>query len=190
MHMKASSQLAVWTALASLTVLGCSHSRLRPPAIAAAPASPAATSDQAEAPLPAAEPDLLAVPPDQLGSSSFDAAREGEGPLADILFDFDQATLTESARATLAEHATWLRAHRFGQLIIEGHCDERGTDDYNLVLGSRRAEAAGDYLSRLGVEATLIKTVSLGKERPLDPAHTENAWARNRRAHFVVKGPS
>jgi peptidoglycan-associated lipoprotein len=79
----------------------------------------------------------------------------------------------------LKKYSTW-------QITIEGHCDERGTAEYNLALGERRAVAARNYLVSLGLTADRIKTVSYGKEFPFDPAHTESAWAKNRRAHFVV----
>lgn len=107
-------------------------------------------------------------------------------PLADIHFDFDQSALTEEARAILGKHATWLQGHPGVRVAVEGHCDERGTVEYNLALGDQRAKAARDYLANLGVPAERLAAVSFGKERPLDPGHSEEAWARNRRAHFAV----
>lgn len=114
-----------------------------------------------------------------------DASGEG-GPLADVSFDYDAATLDDRARALLEKHALWLQTHRDVRVTVEGHCDERGTVEYNLALGDQRARAASDYLVSLGVAAERLKTVSFGKERPLDTGHDESAWARNRRAHFVV----
>ncbi len=114
-----------------------------------------------------------------------DASGEG-GPLADIHFDFDRASLTDEGRATLEKHALWLQNHRETKVTVEGHCDERGTVEYNLALGEKRAQAARDYLVSLGVSAARLRTVSYGKERALDPASSEAAWARNRRAHFAV----
>jgi peptidoglycan-associated lipoprotein len=108
------------------------------------------------------------------------------GPLADIHFEFDQATLTEEAKGILEKHAVWLQGHRDARVTIEGHCDERGTVEYNLALGERRAIAARDYLVSLGVAAARLHTSSFGKEKPLDPASNEQAWAKNRRAHFAV----
>jgi peptidoglycan-associated lipoprotein len=113
-----------------------------------------------------------------------DASGEG-GPLADIYFEYDQSNITDAARATLAQHATWLKAHHVA-VAVEGHCDERGTVDYNLALGDRRAQAVRDYLVSLGVAKERLSAISLGKERPVDPGHTEAAWAKNRRAHFRV----
>lgn len=108
------------------------------------------------------------------------------GPLADIHFDYDRADLTDEARSVLERHALWLQSHRAARVTIEGHCDERGTIEYNLALGEQRARAAMEYLLGLGVAADRLRTVSYGKERPLDPSASEAAWARNRRAHFVV----
>lgn len=109
-------------------------------------------------------------------------------PLADIPFEFDSAVLLDPARATLDHHAEWLSRHPTVTLLIEGHCDERGTVEYNLALGERRAAAASAYLASLGVPASRLKTISYGKEFPLDPGHSEDAWSRNRRAHFQITG--
>ena len=83
--------------------------------------------------------------------------------------------------------ADYLKAHPNAQMLIEGHCDERGTAEYNMALGERRATAVMTYLVSLGVPKGTLSTVSFGKERPLDPGHNEEAWAKNRRAHFVLK---
>jgi peptidoglycan-associated lipoprotein len=133
-------------------------------------------------------PDVRALRDEGAAGQDFavsDPSGEG-GPLADIHFEYDRATLTEEARATIEKHALWLQSHREAKLTIEGHCDERGTTDYNLALGEQRARAAMEYLTSLGVTASRVRTVSYGKERPLDRAGTEAAHARNRRAHFAV----
>ena len=109
-----------------------------------------------------------------------------QSPLDDIQFDFDSAALTDQARAILGRHAEWLGGYSDVTLLIEGHCDERGTVEYNLALGERRANAAYSYLMSLGIVATRLKTISYGKEFPFDPNHTEEAWGRNRRAHFEL----
>ena len=106
--------------------------------------------------------------------------------LADIHFDFDKYTLKDEARASLQKAAEWLAKNKDVKIVIEGNCDERGTAEYNLALGQRRAEAAAKYLIDMGIDAKRIKTVSYGLERPLDPRHNEEAWAKNRRTHFVV----
>jgi peptidoglycan-associated lipoprotein len=117
--------------------------------------------------------------------STMDATTEG-GPLDDIYFDFDQYDLTDAAKATLAQHAQWLQARPGVKVMVEGHCDERGTVDYNLALGDKRARATRDHLVSLGVGEGRVSAISLGKERPKDPGHDEQAWAKNRRAHFAL----
>ena len=114
-------------------------------------------------------------------------AYTGEGgPLADVRFELDSAALTDEARATLEKHALWLQGRRDVRVTVEGHCDERGTVEYNLALGEQRARAVRDYLASLGVAGARLRVVSYGKERPVDPWTGEAAWARNRRAHFAV----
>lgn len=104
----------------------------------------------------------------------------------DIRFDFDKYDLRPEAREILREHADWLLKHTEFEVIIEGHCDERGSGEYNLALGERRAQAARDYLVTLGVDNGRLTTISYGEELPLDPSHNEEAWTKNRRDHFVV----
>jgi len=105
----------------------------------------------------------------------------------DVHFDFDSAVLTTEAQGVLNEKRQWLLSNSEGQVIIEGHCDERGTNAYNLALGDRRAQSAKNFLVKSGISDFRLSTVSYGEERPVDPGHTEAAWARNRRAHFVLK---
>jgi peptidoglycan-associated lipoprotein len=123
--------------------------------------------------------------PDNIMGRSIDEIN-ADSPLADIRFDFDSAMLSESSRGTLEGHADWLRGYPTVTILIEGHCDERGTVEYNLALGERRAAAAMEYLVSLGIPMNRLKTISYGKEFPLDSGHTEDAWARNRRAHFQI----
>ncbi len=106
----------------------------------------------------------------------------------DIHFDFDRFNLKPEARKILAEKASFLKAHPGLKVRIEGNCDERGTREYNLALGERRAKAAMDYLVFLGINPERISTISYGEERPLDPRHCEEAWSKNRRDHFVIIG--
>ena len=110
----------------------------------------------------------------------------GEGPLKDIHFAFDSYKLDAEAKSTLAANADWLKANTGKKVQVEGHCDERGTAEYNMVLGAHRAKAGADYLKTLGITSSDISTVSYGEELPLDPAHNEAAWAKNRRDHFKV----
>lgn len=104
-----------------------------------------------------------------------------------IYFDFDKATLTPASRELLKTNGEWLRINPDIEIIIEGHCDERGTNEYNLALGDRRAESVKMFLLDLGVDNSRLKTISYGEERPSESDHTETAWAKNRRAHFLIE---
>ena len=104
----------------------------------------------------------------------------------DIYFDFDESSLTNEAREILAKKASWLQGRTNLKIKIEGHCDERGSNEYNMALGERRADSAMKYLVTAGVEASMISTISYGEEKPLYPGHNEKAWAKNRRAHFKI----
>jgi peptidoglycan-associated lipoprotein len=107
--------------------------------------------------------------------------------LNDVYFDFDKSALSAEAKQTLAENARQLNDAGSMAVTIEGHCDERGTNAYNLALGEKRANAAKDYLVSLGVDGGRITTISYGEEKPFDAGHDETAWTKNRRGHFVVK---
>lgn len=107
--------------------------------------------------------------------------------LNDVFYAFDKHSLSAEAKGTLEANARELKRVSDSNFIIEGHCDERGTKAYNLALGEKRAQAAKDYLVSLGVNGSRITVVSYGKERPFDSGHTESAWAKNRRGHFVTK---
>ncbi|MBM4289175.1 MAG: peptidoglycan-associated lipoprotein Pal, partial [Deltaproteobacteria bacterium] len=106
----------------------------------------------------------------------------------DVFFEYDQATLTPESRNLLQKKAAFLLKHPEVQITIEGHCDQRGSSDYNLGLGQRRADSIKYYLMDLGVPGNRMATVSYGKEQPLDPGYGEEAWARNRRGHLVMGG--
>jgi len=108
------------------------------------------------------------------------------GFIKDAYFGYDEAALGADAQAALTDSANWLKRNSQFSLLIEGHCDERGTEQYNLALGDRRANQAKQFLMTLGVDAGRIRTVSYGEERPFDPGHDESAWAKNRRAHLVL----
>jgi len=111
---------------------------------------------------------------------------QAKAALQDVIFDFDSATLSDEGRSILAGNAQWLKNNAGLKMLIEGHCDERGAEEYNLALGQRRAEAVKKYLMSLGIEESRLKTISYGESLPLDPGHTEEAWAKNRRVHFAV----
>jgi peptidoglycan-associated lipoprotein len=121
------------------------------------------------------------------GAAGVAVTQEVVSPFKDILFDFDQSLIREDARPVLAAIAEYMKKNPGAKLVVEGHCDERGTAEYNMALGERRAESARTYLVSLGVPAGSLSTVSFGKERPLDPGHNEDAWAKNRRGHFLKK---
>jgi len=171
-------------------VAGCGGKR--PPEVAGAPPPPQASPGRASGDLAPVEPvdagpDIHPMEAGGLAQGELTGWGGGEGgPLRDIHFGYDQATLVPEAQASLEQHALWLQTHRDLSVTVEGHCDERGTVEYNLALGDQRAQVAREYLIGLGVDPGRLRTVSYGKERPLDPGHGEEAWARNRRAHFVV----
>jgi len=112
----------------------------------------------------------------------------GSYEFKDINFDFDEFSLREDAREILKKHAKYLDKNDNLLVVVQGHCDERGTTEYNLALGERRANAAAKFLIDMGIDAKRIKTTSYGEEMPLDPNHNEDAWAKNRRVHFEVTG--
>ena len=107
-------------------------------------------------------------------------------PLQDIFFDFDKSNIRDDQRAALGQGVSWLKGNPTAKVTIEGHADERGTNEYNLALGERRAKATKDYLLAAGIEPARIATVSYGEERPFLLGHDESAWKWNRRAHFVL----
>jgi peptidoglycan-associated lipoprotein len=113
---------------------------------------------------------------------------QSRGYVQDAFFEFNESTLSADAQSALTSSATWLKKNGQYNLLIEGHCDERGTEQYNLALGDRRANQAKEYLVTLGVDAGRIRTVSYGEERPFDPGHDDSAWAKNRRDHLVLVG--
>jgi peptidoglycan-associated lipoprotein len=127
--------------------------------------------------------------PDPLSGdlAQVNAYASAQGLIGDVFFDFDQSDLRADARERLAKNAQWLSAHPEFVVTLEGHCDERGTNEYNLALGERRAKATMNYLVAQGVQASRITIISYGKERPTCTEHSEACWAQNRRAHFLVK---
>ena len=106
--------------------------------------------------------------------------------LEDIHFDFDKSNIRQDDRKILSRNAAYLSKNKNVKIIIEGNCDERGTAEYNMALGERRADEAKKYLVNLGINGKRITTISYGSEKPLDPGHDEDAWAKNRRDHFAV----
>lgn len=163
-----------------------------PPVARPMPPPPPMASAEAPRPTPPEAPvsEPAPVPPvpvtdDAIGSKSLDDINR-DSPLKPLFYGLDQSEVDAVGQQLLQANADILKKYGTWQVTIEGHCDERGTAEYNLALGERRAVAARNYLVSLGIAADRIKTVSYGKEFPFDPAHTEAAWAKNRRAHFVV----
>jgi len=134
-------------------------------------------------PSPAQTPAVLA----KAAEAGVAVTEEKPSRFEDVLFDFDKSDLKEEGKRICRTVADFLRGNPKARVLIEGHCDERGTAEYNLALGERRATAVRNYIVSLGVPKAVFSTVSFGKERPLEPGHNEAAWAKNRRAHFVLK---
>lgn len=152
------------------------------------PAGSAGMNRPPAPPEPVAEP--TTVPPEPLAEDSL-ASRDIDeinknSPFNPLLFALDSSEVDATGQQTLTTNAEILRKYPTWVVTIEGHADERGTPEYNLALGERRSLAARTYLMSLGIPADRLRTVSYGKEFPFDPGHNESAWAKNRRAHFVV----
>jgi peptidoglycan-associated lipoprotein len=139
---------------------------------------PQAATPAPPAPTPSAERD------DVLSANISELNRRGY--LKDAFFDFDESRLRDDARTSLSSDSVWLKKYVTMEILLEGHCDERGTIAYNLALGEKRANATRDYLIALGVEGSRLKTVSYGKERPFCDQSTESCWQENRRAHLAI----
>ncbi len=184
--------LLLATALAAAT-LACGGPKRPAAVVTEAPATSSTAAGAGSLGQPQAElvdsgPDVQPVAGEAALGQDLPAADAATGgPLADVLFGFDTAELSPEAQAQLDGHAQWLKQHPTVHVTIEGHCDERGTVEYNLALGEQRARVARDYLAERGIESVRLNTLSYGKERPIDSSSGEAAWARNRRAHFVVQ---
>jgi len=173
-------------------VAGTACSKKTPPV--ARPVPPPAVSEPTTPPPPPAPPTApvretpvttLPVSADPFATKTVDDLNR-ESPLKVVYYEYDSAELSTDARASLDTNAAMLKKYSTWMITIEGHCDERGTAEYNLALGERRAVAAQAYLVSLGIPAERLRTVSYGKEFPFDPGHDEAAYAKNRRAHFVI----
>lgn len=137
------------------------------------------------APLPAEAPPP--APPPAAPAEQAPVPREEALKFENVHFDFDKSNIREDAKPILQAVAAYLKKNKDAKILVEGHCDERGTSEYNMALGDRRAHSVKKYLTALGVEPGRLSTISYGKERPLDPGHDEGAWAKNRRAVFVLQ---
>ena len=153
-----------------------------PPMGSTAPSRPPAP------PEPVSEPTIVPPEPvrdDAISSASLDDLNKNS-PLKPVFYELDSSELSPASQKVLDENAALMKKYPSWTVTVEGHCDERGTAEYNLALGERRAIAARAYLVALGIPATRVRTVSYGKEFPFDPGHDESAFAKNRRAHFVI----
>ena len=130
-------------------------------------------------------PEPVAIAEDAISTRSLDELNR-DSPFKPAFFQLDSADLDDSARAVVTANAAIMRKYPTWMITVEGHCDERGTPEYNLALGERRAVAVKMYLMSIGIPGDRVRTVSYGKEFPFDPGHDERAWASNRRAHFVI----
>jgi peptidoglycan-associated lipoprotein len=189
--MKAARSIATLVALAAL-ISSIACGKKTPPV--ARPAPPPSTVDNTAPsrppgpPEPVREPVLVPPEPvrdDAISSASLDDLNKNS-PLKPVYYELDSSDLTPANLKTLDENAALLKRYPSWTVTVEGHCDERGTAEYNLALGERRAVAARAYLVSLGIAADRLRTVSYGKEFPFDPGHDEAAFSKNRRAHFVI----
>jgi peptidoglycan-associated lipoprotein len=162
-----------------------------PPPPPPAPPPPAPKPNPPPPPPPAPAPKPAPTPPpalteEQLFAKKTLAELNAEKPLADVFFDLDESTIREDAKRPLQANSDWLKKWTSTQIIIEGHADSRGTAEYNLALGSRRADAVKQYLVSLGVPAERITVISKGKEQPFCTQEEESCWQQNRRGHFII----
>ena len=190
--MRMSSKLLCLLLVVIVSAAGCI--RRRPPVAAPAP-PPTVTAPPAVTPAPAPAPrrvdEALPVPQqpaladDEIGSRTLDDLNRNS-PLKPVFFGVDSAELDDAGRAAATENAQILRKYPNWVITVEGHCDERGSPEYNLALGERRAVAVKTFLVSIGISPDRIRTVSYGKEFPFDPGKSEDAYAKNRRGHFVI----
>jgi peptidoglycan-associated lipoprotein len=192
--MRTGRRVSSLVVLAALVVVGFAACGKKVPPVArpvAPPPPPVESSQPAKPPAPpepVKEPELAPPAPvkeDTMSSRSLDDLNK-DSPLKPVYFNYDSADVSAESQKVLDGNAEVLKKYPTWVVTIEGHCDERGTAEYNLALGERRAVAARTYLVSLGIAADRVKTVSYGKEFPFDPGHDEAAWQKNRRDHFVI----
>jgi peptidoglycan-associated lipoprotein len=182
------TQLSLAVVVMAALLAGACGKKQPPVARPMPPPATGGTTTPPGPPEPVGEP--VPVPPepvaeDAISGKSLDDLNR-DSPLMPVFFELDQSEISGAGQQALQNNAQVLKKYPGWQITIEGHCDERGTPEYNLGLGERRAVSARDYLVSLGVPADRVRTVSYGKEFPFDPGHDESAWSKNRRAHFVI----
>src|SRR6476620_8893230 len=174
--------------VAAVTAGGCRHNpKPQPPAPAPPPAAPA-TTPQPPPPPPPAPPAAQPAPPteDEIFRNKPLEQLNAEKPLADAFFAYDSTDLSDEARRVLQKNVEWMKRWGSTKVMVEGHADSRGTNEYNLALGERRADAVRGYVVSLGVPAERVTIVSKGEEQPFCSEETEACWQQNRRGHFIV----
>jgi peptidoglycan-associated lipoprotein len=189
--MRAARQMALLIAIVSvIDAVACGGKK--PPVARPAPPPPSSTTNTASRPPAPPEPvgEPTVVPPEPMRDDAISAASLDDlnknSPLKPVFFELDSSELNGAGQKALDENAALLKKYPSWTVTVEGHCDERGTAEYNLALGERRAITARAYLVSLGIPADRLRTVSYGKEFPFDPGNDESAFAKNRRAHFVI----
>jgi peptidoglycan-associated lipoprotein len=184
-------QFFLTMAIVALLIVGACGKKKPPVARPTTPpaASGANTGGRPPGP-PEPVPEPVPVPAEPLGSDTLAAsdidAINKNSPFQPVFFEYDQDTIDGAGQQALNHNAELMKKYPNWVITIEGHADERGTAEYNLALGERRALAARNYLVSVGIPADRLRTVSYGKEFPFEPGHSETSWAKNRRAHFVV----
>jgi len=177
--------------VAALVSVGCAKKQtVKSGGTQGSPSADSAPGTVGGMPAEAPQSPMAPTPAEQLASAAaagVAVTEEKPSRFDDVRFDFDKSEVREDGRKTCQAVADYMKKNPKAKLLIEGHCDERGTAEYNMALGERRATAVMTYLVSLGVPQGALSTVSFGKEKPLDPGHDEGAWAKNRRAHFVLK---
>ena len=192
MHTRLAASRAALFVLIVLTAMLLACHKAKPPIARPQPPPPTTTTAPGTRPpappQPVAEPTVVPPEPardDAIASASLDDLNRNS-PLKPLFFELDSAEVNAAGQAALDADAAVLKRYPSWTVTIEGHCDERGTAEYNLALGERRAVAARTYLVSVGIPADRLRTVSYGKEFPFDPGHDEAAFRKNRRAHFVI----
>ena len=184
-------QLSTFALVSAVALAAAGCHKKAPAAVPAPPPSPPPAAPATPPPPPPPPPPAPAPTPPPLTEEEIFARKSleqlnAERPLDDVFFDLDQSSIREDAKPRLQKDADWLKRWTSTQITVEGHCDSRGSSEYNLGLGSRRATAVKDYLASLGIPAGRMTVVSKGKEAPVCSDENESCWQQNRRGHFVI----
>jgi peptidoglycan-associated lipoprotein len=188
--MTRSTKALISAVVLAVVTLSVACSKKAPETVPQPPPAPAPTTPAAPPPPPPPPPPPAPAPrpltEDEVFAKKTLAELNAEKPLEDVYFDYDKAELKTEARASLARDAGWLRRWPSTKVLVEGHCDARGTNEYNLALGEKRAAAVRDYLAGLGISVERVLIVTKGEESPFCLEETEPCYGQNRRGHFVI----